>query len=594
MKKIKANQNWNDERDVKEVSTKKESNSLTIKSLIGGRPNKVIFVAFAIVFVAMVSILIFYACRKDTFLQNSSGKSHKSMEYYDKQLVDQFMQEKLVQEFRNCITMNSFGMTFYDGILCFKYEDGVEALYDTLIHFSNRWDEMIVDNPQYEEYVNSENFPSYPMLFAFETITGFYSLRTHIENQMLELEAEEGISEENDPDDHFIESPYMRVFLTPDCELIVGETIFIIGDQYTVEIDDLNMENLQQTKYFIHTFGEERGMQRACLQGYAKQSNDDLRKDGNCCKNITIKAEPRCDYSCLFSLNDKSSCPIQTCQWYFGDGTTLNAFGFQTLNHTYSSKGPYAVTVDILFFDGTSCTVSTTVVINNNCYIEITKWADKGNSGTVSFSVLKKEPNCNNTSMVSYKWDFGDGTPPITTQNSTIQYQYAQGGKKTVTVTVTFADGCTATEKLEIEIKTNNDCCKMLDSEKDKEIQYSTCNDKKIKHVFSIRNGPVWHRFVVRSVHFEKNKKGKWKRKKADELSVGYAGIVYDKNCETPTKVSGDKAKTKEIEITLDIGFGKAFRIKRHSIHSDYGVKDGNCRTTSSMQNGFSLHDKPC
>jgi hypothetical protein len=59
---------------------------------------KLIVILSCVIFALLATAVIFYACRKDTNLQGSSIKSHKSMAYCDKQLVKQFMEEPLIDE----------------------------------------------------------------------------------------------------------------------------------------------------------------------------------------------------------------------------------------------------------------------------------------------------------------------------------------------------------------------------------------------------------------------------------------------------------------------------------------------------------------
>ena len=45
---------------------------------------------------------------------------------------------------------------------------------------------------------------------------------------------------------------------------------------------------------------------------------------------------------------------------------------------------------------------------------------------------------------VSYTWDFGDGSPSVTTQDAAVSHTYASAGDKTATLTVHYADGDSA------------------------------------------------------------------------------------------------------------------------------------------------------
>ncbi|HWK26401.1 MAG TPA: ThuA domain-containing protein [Solirubrobacter sp.] len=53
---------------------------------------------------------------------------------------------------------------------------------------------------------------------------------------------------------------------------------------------------------------------------------------------------------------------------------------------------------------------------------------------TVTFDIGK-------SGGVSYTWDFGDGSPAVTTQDASVSHTYRSGGSKTATLTVNYADG---------------------------------------------------------------------------------------------------------------------------------------------------------
>ena len=541
----------------------------------------------------------------DVMLSNSNVMGHfqgfySSAIFYDSNLLSQFMAEPLVAEFRNCI--ETFELEVYNGILRLKHVEDAEALYDTLIYYSDKWDDLLEANPElYKCYIVSETFPNYPMLYAFETIMGFYSLRAKIENELLEIEAGDGFSlEEDDPDDHFIVSPFMRTLLTPNCEIIVDSTIYLTGEDETVEIANLNMGNLQITQDFIRTLGEEEGMKKACLEGYATQSGTQKPQKSTCdCDDVTIKYEPiGCDNTYKFSLENLSLCAITGCQWSFGDGTSEN-FNCNPI-HTYSQADTYTIWAGFSFSDGRVCNLYKTNKFSN-CPIEITKTQFKG---TVSFVVSSP---CDRTGIKSIKWDFGDGTSTTTKDGITYtEHEYQNDEDYIVFITVTFNSECVSTEPTKVTIVGTGKCCKMLAHERERGIYYSTCNNKYIKHVFALRNGPLWHRFVVRSIHFElvkikKNKKEKWSREKADYLYVSYYGQVYDfpyndRHCKTLITVGNEKPKKKQKEVTLDKGYGSltsVFRIPKNGISSYYEVEKGNCKT-SELKVGFTLHDKEC
>jgi hypothetical protein len=54
--------------------------------------------------------------------------------------------------------------------------------------------------------------------------------------------------------------------------------------------------------------------------------------------------------------------------------------------------------------------------------------------------------NIGKSGGVSYTWDFGDGTPKVTTQDAVVSHTYNTAGSKTASLTVNYADGDSATK----------------------------------------------------------------------------------------------------------------------------------------------------
>ncbi|HUF85535.1 MAG TPA: PKD domain-containing protein, partial [Acidimicrobiia bacterium] len=48
--------------------------------------------------------------------------------------------------------------------------------------------------------------------------------------------------------------------------------------------------------------------------------------------------------------------------------------------------------------------------------------------------------------IAAYEWDFGDGTPPVTTTTPTVTHVYAHPGSYTATVTATSSAGTSTTQ----------------------------------------------------------------------------------------------------------------------------------------------------
>jgi len=341
----------------------------------------------ATVVAGVVAGSMFYACHKDANMPNSSLKNHKLMAYYDEDLVKQFMEEPLVQELKSCI--ESFGIKVDNGILHFRNDYDVEVFYDTLGYFSDKWNNLLETNPtKFAHYIESKKFPRYPMLFAFEAITGFHSLRADIENQILALEAGDGIPDEKNPDDHFIVSDHMRTLLTPDCEITAGNIIFLHGKYQYLAIFDLDYDKLAAVKALWKQYGEIDGTVKAIQQSLARlvpmhKADEDYGECANPCANVAIKASLSSSAQCSRTYNLQYTplfynppCMITTVEWNFGDGTTLITGHNGGTKKEYKQAGTYLVTVKLTIAnvqtgETTECTASYNLTVSINCEVTI-------------------------------------------------------------------------------------------------------------------------------------------------------------------------------------------------------------------------------
>ncbi|MCK4477127.1 PKD domain-containing protein, partial [Candidatus Bathyarchaeota archaeon] len=121
--------------------------------------------------------------------------------------------------------------------------------------------------------------------------------------------------------------------------------------------------------------------------------------------------------------------------WDFGDGT--NATGV-TVDHSYANDGNYTVTLTITDDDGaTSSTSSTKIVLNTPPIAVFTESTETVYTNeTITFNASQSyDPD---GSIVSYFWDFGDGT---NVTGTVVVHSYMDDGNYTVTLTVTDNDG---------------------------------------------------------------------------------------------------------------------------------------------------------
>jgi PKD repeat protein len=130
---------------------------------------------------------------------------------------------------------------------------------------------------------------------------------------------------------------------------------------------------------------------------------------------------------------------IVSYYWDFDDGT--NATG-AVVEHAYADNGTYLVTLILTDDDGASSTATVTIEVHNRSPVAVfTESAETVYTGeTIFFNASDSyDPD---GSIVSYFWDFGDGTNAT---GITVEHAYADNGTYTVTLNVTDDDGATCT-----------------------------------------------------------------------------------------------------------------------------------------------------
>jgi len=93
----------------------------------------------------------------------------------------------------------------------------------------------------------------------------------------------------------------------------------------------------------------------------------------------------------------------------------------------------------------------------NNANMGVWRFAYKGGADTPGSDPKAVVPtvgsavqfNTGKSGGVSYVWDFGDGSPKMTTTDSTVSHTYDSSGTKTATLTVTYADGGTDSKSVD-------------------------------------------------------------------------------------------------------------------------------------------------
>jgi hypothetical protein len=128
---------------------------------------------------------------------------------------------------------------------------------------------------------------------------------------------------------------------------------------------------------------------------------------------------PTAGLTSTFSLTvaaGSGSAPIRTVVLDFGDGTSMNlgaATGSISVPHVYRISGSFTVTATALDSSGQSTSMAIPIVVYPSVPFLLTVTGPSGRVGTpINLTAV---PAAGSPAIVSYAWDFGDGTSVTTT-----------------------------------------------------------------------------------------------------------------------------------------------------------------------------------
>ena len=168
--------------------------------------------------------------------------------------------------------------------------------------------------------------------------------------------------------------------------------------------------------------------------------------------------------------NNHEKKPARIC-WIFGDGKDTcisypeNYTGAYVVGHHYEHSGIYEVCVKILYYGGCEakkCKVINIFLYNNECRIKLYEIVPSVTSLTRGFYFVSSNDN----RPVRVCWSFGDGDdtciavePNATEIPHSIKHTYPGPGVYRACVKVLFANGCTASDCVEVAIRSVTDIC---------------------------------------------------------------------------------------------------------------------------------------
>jgi len=133
--------------------------------------------------------------------------------------------------------------------------------------------------------------------------------------------------------------------------------------------------------------------------------------------------------------------------WDFGDGTIGTGVA---VDHSYADNGTYIVTLTVTDDDGATDAINATkYVLNRSPVASFTQSAETVSPGELISFDASASYDLDGT-IVSYFWDFGDGTNATGVATS---HSYINDGTYTVTLTITDDDGATASANATITVK---------------------------------------------------------------------------------------------------------------------------------------------
>ncbi len=145
-----------------------------------------------------------------------------------------------------------------------------------------------------------------------------------------------------------------------------------------------------------------------------------------------------------------SNSSIVSYNWTFGDGAQATG---PTTSHTFTTAGTYSATLTILDDKGLSGSISTPIIVIGTApanTIPIAAISSNLSQGVAPLIVSFDGSQSSDTdgSIVSYNWNFGDGT---TGSGQAVQHTYTSADTYTVSLQVTDDQGATASITKTIE-----------------------------------------------------------------------------------------------------------------------------------------------
>lgn len=141
-----------------------------------------------------------------------------------------------------------------------------------------------------------------------------------------------------------------------------------------------------------------------------------------------------------------------TWQWNFGDNTISNA---QDIVHDFPGLGVYKVKLIATTVYGTNDQCIDSVTQDIKVIDENPDFTVNPNPGCKGSPITFTATNINPSNIVKYTWNFGDGTPTVSTSSPLTTHAYANSRSYTVQLITTDIYGCYDTISIDNAIRIN-------------------------------------------------------------------------------------------------------------------------------------------
>lgn len=130
-------------------------------------------------------------------------------------------------------------------------------------------------------------FPYMTYSTFLNTLSNFSSLHNRIEQETDYLEQNDNLFEYNDPDNHFISNDFLRTILTPDCEIRVGNRLYLLRNGFTMAVTNNDLDARRNILEIIRSSSDSNdGLYDLCNQNENINDGNSVEATGIVLHNI--------------------------------------------------------------------------------------------------------------------------------------------------------------------------------------------------------------------------------------------------------------------------------------------------------------------